>query len=137
MVPSILAFKFNFLIFGALICYFWDRAWVQKQFLGLILFSIVPSILTLDFDLILGSFLTFGGPNGLFWGLGQGSTTVLGLSHLVEQLSFSFFLSILIFYFDFFVALTGYIWGWGRVQTLFWGLLMQLNNFYFLCYLKF
>ena len=33
-------------------------------------FSMFPSILTFDFDLILGSFLTFGGPNGLFLGLG-------------------------------------------------------------------
>ena len=35
-----------------------------------LLFSIVSSILTFDFDLILGSFLTFWGPNGLFLGLG-------------------------------------------------------------------
>ena len=34
-------------------------------------FSMLPSILTFDFDLILGSFLTFGGPNGPFWGLGM------------------------------------------------------------------
>ena len=49
-------------------------------YLEQILFFIVPSILTFDFDLILGSFLAFGGPNGLlfkvrgrvqklFWGL--------------------------------------------------------------------
>ena len=31
--------------------------------------SLFPSILTFDFDLILGSFLTFGGPNRLFFGL--------------------------------------------------------------------
>ena len=31
-------------------------------------FSMLPSILTFDFDLILGSFLTFWGPNGLFLG---------------------------------------------------------------------
>ena len=41
-----------------------------------LLFSIVPSILAFDFDLILGSFWTFWGPNGLF--LGLGSKTVLG-----------------------------------------------------------
>ena len=35
-----------------------------------LLFSIVPSIPTFDFDLILGSFLTFWGPNGLFFGPG-------------------------------------------------------------------
>ena len=33
-------------------------------------FSMFPSILTFDFDLILGSFLSFWGPNGLFLGLG-------------------------------------------------------------------
>ena len=33
-------------------------------------FSMFPSILTFDFDLILWSFLTFWGPNGLFLGLG-------------------------------------------------------------------
>ena len=33
-------------------------------------FSMLPSILTFDFDLILGSFLTILGPNGLFLGLG-------------------------------------------------------------------
>ena len=36
-------------------------------------FSLFPSILTFDFDLILGSFLTFWGPNGLFSGLVWGS----------------------------------------------------------------
>ena len=33
-------------------------------------FSMFPSILTFDFDLILWSFLTFWGPIGLFLGLG-------------------------------------------------------------------
>ena len=35
-----------------------------------LLFSMFPSILTNDFDLILGSFFTLLGPNGLFLGLG-------------------------------------------------------------------
>ena len=48
-----------------------------------------PSFLTFDFDLILGSFLTFWGPNGLFLGLGKGPNTVLGSTHVVEQLYFS------------------------------------------------
>ena len=48
-----------------------------------------PSILIFDFDLILGSFLTFWGPDGLFLGLCQGSKTVLGSNHVVEQLLFS------------------------------------------------
>ena len=65
-------------------------AHVVKQFL----FSIVPSILTLDFDLILGSFFTFWGPNGLFWD----SKTIFGPNHVVEQLLSS---SILTFLFGF------------------------------------
>ena len=59
-----------------------------------------PSILRFDFDLILGSFFTFGGPNGLFLGLGNGSKIVLGSTHIVEQLSYSMFPSILTFDFD-------------------------------------
>ena len=47
------------------------------------------SILTFDFDLILMPFLTFLGPNGLVLGLGKGSYTILGSTHVVEQLSFS------------------------------------------------
>ena len=63
-------------------------------------FSLFLSILTFTFDLILGSFLPFWDPNGLFLGLGKGSYTVLGSTHVVEQLSFSMFLSILAFDFD-------------------------------------
>ena len=37
----------------------------------------------------MGSFLTFWGPNGLFLGLREGSKTVFGSTHVVEQLSFS------------------------------------------------
>ena len=44
-------------------------------------FSIIPSILTFRFDLILGSFLTFWGPNG----------------YVVEQLLVSMFSSIVTF----------------------------------------
>ena len=33
-----------------------------------LIFSLFPSILMFDFDLILGLFLTFLGPNGLFLG---------------------------------------------------------------------
>ena len=51
-------------------------------------FSLFFSILMFDFDLILGSFLTFWGPNGLFWWLEKGSKTVLGSTHVVEQFSF-------------------------------------------------
>ena len=35
-------------------------------------FSLFLSILTFDFDLILGSLFTFGALNGLFLGLGKG-----------------------------------------------------------------
>ena len=52
-------------------------------------FTMLPSILTLDFDLILGSFFTFWGPNGLLMGLGKGLNTVLGTTHIVKQLYFS------------------------------------------------
>ena len=52
-------------------------------------------------DLILGSFLTFWGSKGLFLGLGKGSKSVFGFTHVVEQLSFSMFPSILRFDFDF------------------------------------
>ena len=57
-------------------------------------FSMFLSILTFDFDLSLGSFLTIWGPKGLFLGLRKGSNTVLGSTHVVEQLSFSMFSSI-------------------------------------------
>ena len=43
-----------------------------------------PSILSFNFDLILGSFFTFGGPNGLFVGSWQGSENVLGSTHVIE-----------------------------------------------------
>ena len=58
---------------------------------GQLSFSMFPSILTSDFELILGSFLTFWGPNGLFLGLGKGSKTGFGSTHVVEQLSFTTF----------------------------------------------
>ena len=47
----------------------------------------------IGFCLILGSFFTFWSPNGLFLGLGL--TTVLGSTHVVAQLSFTLFRSIL------------------------------------------
>ena len=51
--------------------------------------SVFLQILTFDFDLILGSFLNFLGPNGIFFGLGKGSNIVLGSTHLFEHLKFS------------------------------------------------
>ena len=70
-----------------------------------------PSILTFDFDLILGSFFYFLVPNELFLGLGKGSNSVLGSNHAVEQLSFSMFLSILTFDFDLILGSFFTIWG--------------------------
>ena len=84
-----------------------------------LLFSIFPSSLTFDFDLILGSFFTFCGPNGLFLGLGLGWTTVLGSTHVVKQLLFSLFLLILTFDFD--SILRSFLTFWGP-NGLFLGL---------------
>ena len=58
-----------------------------------------PSSLTFDFDLILGLFFTFWGPNVLVLGSMWDSKTVLGYTHVVEQLSFSMIPSILTFEF--------------------------------------
>ena len=55
------------------------------------------SILIFDFYLIWGNFFSFGGPN---FGVGVGLNIDLGSTHVVEQLSFSLFLSILTFDFD-------------------------------------
>jgi len=63
-------------------------------------FFMFLSILIFDFDLILGSFLTFLGLIGLFLGLEKGSKTDLVSTHVVEQLPFSMFPSIMIFDFD-------------------------------------
>ena len=67
---------------------------------------------------------------GHFEGWDQVQIT-LGSIHIVQQLLFSLFPSILIFDFDLilglfftFWALMGYFWGWDRVQKLFCGLLM-------------
>ena len=74
-------------------------------------FSLFLSILTFDFDSILGSFLTFLGPTGLFLGSGFGLKTVLGSTHVVEKLSFSMFPSILTFVFDLILGSFSSFWG--------------------------
>ena len=61
----------------------------------------IPSSLTFEFDLSLGSSLTFWGPNGLFMGFGLGSKTVSGSTHVAEQLVFSIVPSIPTFDFGF------------------------------------
>ena len=64
------------------------------------MFSIVPSILTLDFEYFFGSFLTYWGPCGQFLGSGYDSKTLLGSTHVVQQLLFSIVPSTLTFDFD-------------------------------------
>ena len=59
----------------------------------------------IGFNLILGSFFTFWGPNGLFLGSGKGSITVLGCTHVDEQLLFSIVPLILTFDFDIILGL--------------------------------
>ena len=82
-------------------------------------FSMFLSILTFDFDLILGSFLNIWGPNGLILVLRKSSKTVLGSTYVVEQLSFSMFPSILTFDFD--LILGSFLTFWGP-NGLFLGL---------------
>ena len=69
-----------------------------------ILYSTVPSKFTFDFDLFFGSFLSFWGPNELLDGSGWGSETILGYTHVVEQL-FSIVPSILTLDFDLILGL--------------------------------
>ena len=59
--------------------------------------------------------------------MGEGLKTILGSTHVVEQLLFSIFSLNLAFDFDLILgghfllsgALMGYFWGWGKVQKLF------------------
>ena len=67
---------------------------------------------------------------GYFWGRGRVKKTVLGSTHVVEQLSFSMSPSILTFGFDLVFGSFLTFWGpnelllgLGRVRQLFWGLL--------------
>ena len=56
-------------------CWIGSRSRVQQLFFGSthvveqLSFFMFPSIIKFDLDLILGSFFTFYGPNGLFLGL--------------------------------------------------------------------
>ena len=63
---------------------------------------------------------------GYFWGLGRVRQLFFGSTHVVQQLSFSMFLSILTSDFDLilgsfllFRALMGYFLGWSRVRNCF------------------
>ena len=57
--------------------------------------------------------MSFWGPNGLFLGLWKGLNTVLGSTHVVEELSFFMFSSILIF--DFYLILGSFLTFWGPI----------------------
>ena len=61
-------------------------------------------------DLILGFFLTFLGPTGLFLGSMWGSKTFLGYTHVVEQLSFSMIPRIGTLEFDLILGSFLYFW---------------------------
>ena len=96
--------------------------------------SMFSSILIFDFYLILGSFFSFWGPNGLFFGLKKGSNTVF------EKLSFSMFSSILIF--DFYLILGSFFSFWGPnrlflvleyVSTTVLGYTYKAEKLLFLC----
>ena len=83
-------------------------------------FSLFLSILTFDFDLILGSLFTFWGPDRLFFGSGKGSKTVLESTHVVlEQLRFFIVPSILTFDFE---LILGSFWTFWGPNGLFLGL---------------
>ena len=73
-------------------------------------FSMFPSILTFDFDLIMGSLFTF-------------SFYISFNSNIDFDLILG---SLLIFW-----GPKGLFLGWGRVQKLFWGLVINTKNFCF------
>ena len=86
----------------------------------------IPSILTFEFGLILGSFLSFWGPNVLVCGIEVGFDNSFGIYSCSRTTFISMFLSILTFDFDLilgsfftFGALMGCFWAWGKVQQLF------------------
>ena len=87
--------------------------------------SLFFSILTFYFDLILGSFLNFWGPNGLFLGFGKGSKNVLGSTHIIEELLFCMLPSFLIF--DFYLIFGSILTFWGPFE-LFFGLWVAFDN---------
>ena len=147
--PTGLFFWVIFNFFGALMSYFWSTGRVFKNCFGVYSCSWATLIFYFFFNSDIWFWINFGvvfyfwGPNGIFLGSMWGSTTVLGSTHVVEQLSFLLFLSILTYEFDLifgsfllFVALMGYFSGVRKVRQRFWGLLMYLNNFHFLCFFQ-
>ena len=124
--------------------YFWVQCGVQILFWGPLMqlnnfyFFMFPSILSFDFDSILGSFWTFLGPTGLFLGLGQGSKTVLRSTQNLKKLSFSMLPSIVTFDFDFilgsfwtFLGPTGLFLGSGQGPKMFLGFVHIDKQFFF------
>ena len=92
---NLTSFLGHFLLFGAPMGFFWGRGRVHKLIWGLLMllsnfhFLRFLQFGLLEFDLILGLFLSFWSPNGLLLGLGYGSKSFLGSNHVVEQLLFS------------------------------------------------
>ena len=97
-----------------------------------LLFCIVSSILTFDFHLIWGSFLTFLGPYWAIFGVRVGfkNCFVVYICRWPTFIFYSFFNSDFWFsldfgsFFYFFGALLGYFWGRGRFQKPLWRLLI-------------
>ena len=71
-------------------------------------FSMIPWILTYEFVLILGSSLSFWGPNGLVWGVGVGFDKCFG----VYSCSWTTFI--------FYVSFNSGIWFWLNVGVIFY-----------------
>ena len=73
-------------------CPFWGFWYVSNSVLEFthiakqLLFSMLPVILTFEFDLILGSFFTFLGSNWPFLGLEKGSKTCFWSTNMDKQL---------------------------------------------------
>ena len=63
----------------------WKTIVESAHVVELLFFSLVPSILSFDFNSILGSLLTFLALYGLFLGSGYDPKTVLGSSHITNK----------------------------------------------------
>ena len=63
---------------------FWVGVGLKTVFGSTLLFSTVPAILNRNFFFVLGSFLSFRSPNGLFLGLGLGSKNWFQISLYID-----------------------------------------------------
>ena len=77
----------QWVIFGVGV-WFKDILWVYSYSWTTFIFY-APLVSDFFVDLILGSFMAFWGPMGLFFWLGKGSKDVLGAAHIIHQLLFS------------------------------------------------